>query len=157
MRKIYYNVDGWVCERYPNDFEIDDKNRYIEVTDEQYQETLGSDLNHAWRVVDGVLSHERYQEDSSEESEYFIQIKRKEKFFQVFDDLELIEARMIEVQFDLTFSFAGGNIPTLTAKKDEYRRLYVKRAELSEIVKDDVKITKTSKRLEELIPGYVRC
>ena len=82
--------------------------------------------------------------------------KHEEEFGQCYADLELIETRMVELQFDLSFSFAGGRVLTLTAKKDEYRRLYVKRAELLELVRDDEVVAKSTKRLEELIPEYVR-
>ena len=83
LKKIFYNEDCWVCERYPNDFEIDDEERFILVDEEQYDLTFGSELNFAWRVVDGVLSQQRYQEDTSEEIEARLRGLREELCFPI--------------------------------------------------------------------------
>lgn len=63
MRKIYYTSDGWVCQRYPYDLAIDDENRFIEADDEQYAQTLVTDSGKAWRVVDGKLVIDVYDQD----------------------------------------------------------------------------------------------
>ena len=55
MEKIYYNENGWVCNRYPYDIQIDDENRYIEVDDETYLKTLQCEIGKSWRVIDGEL------------------------------------------------------------------------------------------------------
>lgn len=62
MEKIYYNLEGWVCRRYPKDIPIDDPNRYIEVDKSEYEKTLYVDVGYAWRVVDGKLVVEKYGE-----------------------------------------------------------------------------------------------
>ena len=62
LQKVYYDKDGWVCERYPRDIPIDDKNRYIEVSSDEYMKTLSVQSSHAWRVVDGKLVVEKYGE-----------------------------------------------------------------------------------------------
>lgn len=59
MEKIYYNNDGWVCERYPYDIPKD-KSRFIEVEKNDYEKTFISPIYHAWRVVNGVLVNEEY-------------------------------------------------------------------------------------------------
>lgn len=41
MQKIYYNIEGWVCERYPYDIPIEDDTRFIEVEESVYHQTLG--------------------------------------------------------------------------------------------------------------------
>ena len=62
MEKIYYNKEGWVCDRYPHNIEIDDENRYIEVEYDDVYETLFVKSGYAWRVVDGKLVVEKYGE-----------------------------------------------------------------------------------------------
>lgn len=60
--KIYYNKEGWVCQRYPHDIEITDDCEYIEVDRKTKEETLHVELGYAWRVVDGKLVVEKYGE-----------------------------------------------------------------------------------------------
>lgn len=62
MQTIHYNKDGWVCERFPYDIKIDNENRYIEVDEDQYHKTFSVDQDFSWRVVNGKLVVERYQE-----------------------------------------------------------------------------------------------
>lgn len=62
MGKIYYNLDGWVCSRYPTDIPIDENSKYIEVDESEYEKTLYVDVGYAWRVVDGKLVVEKYGE-----------------------------------------------------------------------------------------------
>ena len=63
MEKIYYNKDGWVCERVPQEIPIDDPNRYIEVDDADYANTLTAENGKAWRVVNNELVEEIYDEN----------------------------------------------------------------------------------------------
>ena len=64
--KIHYNKDGWLCNRYPYDITIDDESRFIEVDEQTHDKTLGCDKHFSWRVKNGKLCHERY-EDTPEE------------------------------------------------------------------------------------------
>jgi len=66
-KKIHYNKDGWVCERYPYDLPIENQDRYIEVDETTFIKTLGVDSYHAWKVKDGRLTVERYEETPKEE------------------------------------------------------------------------------------------
>lgn len=75
MEKIFYNVDGWVCERYPYDIPIDNVNRYIEVDEETHKKTLSCEVHKAWKVENGVLvvrqkeavpSRELYEQELAE-------------------------------------------------------------------------------------------
>jgi hypothetical protein len=61
MEKIYYNKNGWVCERYPYDIPIDDETRFIEVDEDTYNQTLSCPSYQAWRVVKGQLVIEDYE------------------------------------------------------------------------------------------------
>ena len=67
MEKIYYNENGWVCNRYPYDIPITDENRYIEVDGEKYAETLSCSPHYSWRVVNGELVVEQYQDIPQQE------------------------------------------------------------------------------------------
>lgn len=70
MEKIYYNENGWVCNRYPYDIEVTDENRYIEVDDETYSKTLQCEIGKAWRVIDGELSMQVYDENEYQKNVY---------------------------------------------------------------------------------------
>ena len=60
MKKIYYNENGWVCERFPYDIEITDDKRFLEVEDDIYVQTLHCETGKSWKVVDGELILEIY-------------------------------------------------------------------------------------------------
>jgi hypothetical protein len=62
MKKIFYNKNGWVCQRYPYDIEIDDLNNFIEVDDSIYEKTLSCESYMAWKVRDGSLVIDRYED-----------------------------------------------------------------------------------------------
>lgn len=62
MEKIYYNEVGWVCNRHPNNFEIDNEEHYIEVDDETASKTYVTQSGYAWRVVNGELVNEVYDQ-----------------------------------------------------------------------------------------------
>jgi hypothetical protein len=71
MIKIHYNKDGWVCERYPYDLKIDNENRFIEVNEKQYNNTLSCDIHKAWKVVNKKLIVDVYEETPQSELLYF--------------------------------------------------------------------------------------
>ena len=60
--KIFYNKQGWVCERYPNRIPIENENMFIEVDEETYNKTFSTRRWHAWRVVGNQLVNEEYTE-----------------------------------------------------------------------------------------------
>ena len=70
MEKIFYNENGWVCNRYPYDIIVTDENRYIEVDDETYSKTLQCEIGKAWRVIDGELSMQVYDEKEYQKNVY---------------------------------------------------------------------------------------
>lgn len=82
MKKIYYNDQGWVCNRYPHDLPVNDEDCYIEVDDEEYEQTLGTSMFFAWRVVDGELVNEEYtnltEEQTAEKNKFFIALEKTE-------------------------------------------------------------------------------
>lgn len=64
--RIYYNGDGWVCHRVPYNFS--DEAGFIEVSEEEYEKTLATKRNFAWKVVDGELVNVRIANNTDEEN-----------------------------------------------------------------------------------------
>jgi hypothetical protein len=62
MEKIYYNKDGWVCERYPYDIPVEDENRFIEVDEDTKALTMSCETHKSWRVKKGKLFIDTYEE-----------------------------------------------------------------------------------------------
>jgi len=63
--KIYYNKDGWVCERYP--YDLPKTENFIEVGEEEYNKTLSCEIHKSWRVVSNKLVIEDYEETPPQE------------------------------------------------------------------------------------------
>ena len=70
MEKIYYNENGWVCNRYPYDINVTDENRYVEVDNDTYAKTLQCEIGKAWRVINGELSMQIYNENEYQKNVY---------------------------------------------------------------------------------------
>jgi hypothetical protein len=81
--KVYYNKEGWVCGRYPYDIEIENHERYIEVNSEDYGKTLGTECHFAWRVVEGKLVNERFEETPENEQLENLRALREELCFPI--------------------------------------------------------------------------
>ena len=81
--KIFYNKDGWICERYPNDLPIDSKKRFLIVGKDTFYKTLDAANHFAWRVVDGEIKHERYEETPEDEVKQFLGEQRAEVCFPI--------------------------------------------------------------------------
>lgn len=64
MEKIYFNKDGFVCNRYPLDLPIDNESNFVEVDDITFSNTFVSKPHFAWMVKNGELVEERYEEDN---------------------------------------------------------------------------------------------
>ena len=63
MEKVYFNSDGWVCNRHPYNFEIDDENRYIELEELDASKSYLSEVGMAWRVENNELVLAVYDEE----------------------------------------------------------------------------------------------
>jgi len=81
--KIHYNKDGWLCNRYPWDIQIDDESRFIEVDEATFHKTLGCDNHHAWRVINGELCHDRYEPTPESETIQELRDRREELCFPI--------------------------------------------------------------------------
>lgn len=55
MNKIFYNSKGWVCERFPNDFPIENEDMFVEVEDEDYLKSLETADGYAWAIENDKL------------------------------------------------------------------------------------------------------
>lgn len=85
MEKIYYNSDGWVCNRHPNNFPIDDENRFIEVDESESNKTYSTSIGKAWRVVDGNLINDIYSEEEYDDSQIQLIRSIRESLLNAFD------------------------------------------------------------------------
>lgn len=55
--RIYYNEKlTYLCERYPLDLEIDKDSNYIEVSDDEANQTYSVDYGYSWAVVNHKLT-----------------------------------------------------------------------------------------------------
>lgn len=55
MEKLYYNRNGYLCDRYPYDIPQTESVGYIEVDNETYNKTLNCHPYKSWAVINGEL------------------------------------------------------------------------------------------------------
>ena len=106
MKKIYYDIKGWVCDRYP--YDIPKSENFLEVDEETYQKTLTCETHKSWRVFNGNLVVEDYEEIPTQElaeielfelenwfTEYDLQVKqygRATRLGEIFDkSIEMLD------------------------------------------------------------------
>lgn len=83
MQKLYFNEDGWVCERYPYNIPITEN--FIEVEDDVYDKTFCCNEYCAWKVEDGVVVERQYEEKPEEEILNELRKQREVECFKVTD------------------------------------------------------------------------
>lgn len=83
MQKIFLNKDNWVCYRYPNNLEADDKNHFVEVDDEIYNQTLTSKPNFAWKLNGNELVETKFREPLPEEIKEDLRKMRESECFSI--------------------------------------------------------------------------
>lgn len=99
MEKIYFNNEGWVCQRYPYDLEIADENQFIEVDEQTYEKTLTCSVGMAWRVVDGKLEEQVYNQSEVDKSHIEEEIANlKQEIAKAKEDVEQVELFGMERQ-----------------------------------------------------------
>ena len=92
MKKVYYNNDGWVCQRYPDFIPIENEALYIEVNDNIYDETFCAKGGYAWRVVKGKLKQEIYDTKVYKEEQIYQEIYNlKDELQKAKEDVEQVE------------------------------------------------------------------
>ena len=55
MNFLYYNNDGWVCDRYPYYYPIENENQFIMVSDLIFNKTLKIKPYKAFKIVNNEL------------------------------------------------------------------------------------------------------
>ena len=100
MNKVFYNDQGWVCNRYPYSIPIQNNNQFIEVTDEDYNETLYCKNYYAWRVVNGELVQEQYEQPTQEEIKSQLREQREFECFSIINRGQLWYARLTDSQIN---------------------------------------------------------
>ena len=101
MVKIYYNKNGDVCNRYPNNYPIDDENRYIEVSEEDEEKTLGAPLGMKWHIDNGVLVLVDDQEmKNSEEYKHMMKENQLAELKQYLADTDYVITKLNEAKLE---------------------------------------------------------
>lgn len=99
MGKIFYNNQGWVCQRYPYDLPIENENLYIEVSEQEYEQTMLSNVGMAWRVVKGKLEQAVYDNKDYSKSQIEQEIATlKNEIAKIKEDVEQVELFGMERQ-----------------------------------------------------------
>jgi len=81
MEKIYYNKDGWVCDRYPYNLPILNDNMYINVDEETYNNTLYAEAGKAWRVVNNQVVLQIYDNEEYTKNLYLTELETLKVWF----------------------------------------------------------------------------
>ena len=89
MEKIYYNENGWVCERYPYDIPVEDDSRFIEVEDEVANKTYSCKIGYSWRVTDGELEQAIYDNDAATKQKHIEELAELETWFSDIYDMQM--------------------------------------------------------------------
>lgn len=126
--KIYFNNDGWVCERHPTNFPVEDETLYLEVGEEEAQKTYSTRLGYAWRVVNGNLVNEVYDNSVLREQERNSEIEEIEKWFDEVYDMQIKQANRCQ-RLGIAYDDKYGTIEELDAEA------VVKSARLTELRK----------------------
>lgn len=99
MQSIKYNKDGWVCHRYP--YDISDEAYELEVTDDEFSKTLYSEKYYQWRVVNGELILDRYEEKQWTQDE---RLQERIELHKATDDDYAKYARQVRCNVDMPHS-----------------------------------------------------
>lgn len=83
MNKLYYSpVNGYLCDRYPNDIPHTDETPFIEVDDDTYGQTFACEYGKTWAVINGeltviddanIMATPEYQKNSLENEIFMLQ------------------------------------------------------------------------------------
>lgn len=56
MKVFYKKNNGYLCDRYPYDLKKEETDPYIEISEEEYNQTLVCELGKSWAVIDSKLT-----------------------------------------------------------------------------------------------------
>jgi len=85
MKKIFYNKDGWVCDRYPYDIPKTNICKELEIEDNIYEKTLCCEFGKCWRVENGELESQVYNENDYNKSKNENEIHFLKDWFKEYD------------------------------------------------------------------------
>ena len=123
MIKIYYNKNGDVCNRYPNNYPIDDENRYIEISEEDEEKTLGAPFGMKWHIDNGVLVLVDDQEmKNSEEYKQMMKENQLAELKQYLADTDYVITKLNEAKLEDEEEF--------NSLKLQYAKILEKRKEI---------------------------
>ena len=115
MEKIYYNENGWVCERYPYDIPVEDDSRFIEVEDEVANKTYSCKIGYSWRVTDGELEQAIYDNDVATKQKYIEELAELETWFSEVYDMQMKQYERC-VRLGIEFTSKYGTVEELDAQ-----------------------------------------
>lgn len=102
MQKVYYNNDGWVCQRYPDFMPIENEENYLNVDEETYQKTLSSDVGMAWRVVNNELQQQVYNENDYNANNNLVEMEALKNWFNEYYTVQEQKLRRLHTLGKLT-------------------------------------------------------
>lgn len=100
MNTIYYNKDGWICDRGYEGID----NTYqgsIEVSDEEFEDSFYTEAYYAWRVVDNKLVNQIFQEKQWTQEE---RLEERTKLHEKTDADYAKYSRQVRCNVDMPYS-----------------------------------------------------
>lgn len=96
MKRIYYRKkDGFLCNRYPTD--IEEKEAYIDVDDEEAEKTYSVEGGKHWAVQNGKLIKVDYKDEQYLEHEKANKIAELKSYL---DSTDYVIAKLNELKLD---------------------------------------------------------
>lgn len=90
MIKVYYNKDGFICDRYPTNYICEDEStQFLEVDDNIFMETLAAPHHFTWKLVDGKFQLVQYEEIPTDEKLAELRERREYECFHIINRGEL--------------------------------------------------------------------
>lgn len=125
MEKIYYNKDGFVCNRYPHNYPIDDENRFIEAEKEDFDKTMSCQVGYIWAVINGRL--ELILDPDEEETAKRLSIEKSNKLATLkayLSDTDYVISKLNELKLedDDEYESAKKEYADVLAKRKEARK-----------------------------------
>lgn len=132
--KIYYNEKGWVLDRYPYGEFHSKKSPFIEVDEVTYERTLSTDEGCRWRVTDGKLAEEVYDQSIIDEIARINELLSLKEYL---SDTDYVVSKLNEAKLESEDEFE-----TLKAKyADVLERRKTARSRINELEKEEHDVT----------------
>lgn len=128
MQKIYYNNDGWICDRYPTNFEISSETKYIEVSDDDYQKTFAVGGGYHWRVKNNELICDIFDQSVLDKQELENELNALLQWFTWYDTQVIQYQRDIRLEGESQINIENLDLEAKTTAK--------RIKEIRELIKD---------------------